>query len=99
MDPISSGSASNPINNPRLDLLHNTGSNQQLNGIAGSYGPTPSVAEAPKAATPAPPPAPPRPAPQPVAPAPVAVPAPAASPVAYPAPAPTGGAPKSAASY
>ena len=37
MDPIQSGA--NPTNNPRLDLLHNTGNNQQLRGAAGSYGP------------------------------------------------------------
>ena len=29
----------NPTNNPRLDLLHNSGDNQQLAGAAGSYGP------------------------------------------------------------
>ena len=43
MDPKS---GSNPINNPRLDLLHNTGNNQQLNGAAGAYGPGGSPAGA-----------------------------------------------------
>lgn len=44
MDPISSGT--NPTNNPRMDLLHNTGSNQKVGGTYGAgsltVGPSPS---------------------------------------------------------
>lgn len=50
MDPISSGSGTNPINNPRVDLLHNTGGNQQLGGAAGAYGPSPMSSSIPGAA-------------------------------------------------
>ncbi len=64
---------SNPTNNPRLDLLHNTGDNQQLKGAAGSYTPDASRAQVvPASAGPAPAPA--------MLPRPVPVPAPAPQP-------------------
>lgn len=52
MDPISakkaiSDNGNNPTNNPRIDLLHNTGSNEQLAGVAGTYGPEPKFEPAP----------------------------------------------------
>jgi large repetitive protein len=55
MDSISGG---NPTNNPRLDLLHSSGDNQQLAGAAGSYGPAAFAKSSPPA---------PRPRPQPSA--------------------------------
>ncbi|HUC86931.1 MAG TPA: Ig-like domain-containing protein [Candidatus Saccharimonadales bacterium] len=46
---MDSASGNNPINNPRLDLLHSSGDNQQLAGAAGSYGPTrPKSSPAPR---------------------------------------------------
>ncbi len=56
MDPLS---GTNPTNNPRVDLLHGTGDNQQLAGVAGSYGPEPAtVPPAPALPPPAPVPSP-----------------------------------------
>jgi hypothetical protein len=51
MDPTSGNNSTNPTNNPRLDLLHSSGDNQQLAGAAGSYGP---VAASSKPSPPAP---------------------------------------------
>lgn len=101
MDPNSQNAqsaGSNPINNPRLDLLHSNGGNQQLNGVAGSYGPAVPAAQAPQPAPASTPPKPvatvapaaPKPASAYVAAAKSATPAgiPAQSPQPRPAPAP-----------